>query len=280
MRSSSARRAKAVAISSAADELNSTRPTAVNLFWALQRMRKILASAVSAESARQLLVDEALKIHREDEEMCRQIGEHGAALIPQTATILTHCNTGALATGGEGTAQSIITTAVRQGKSISVYAAETRPALQGARLTAWELMKQGVDVTLITDSTASFLMKKSRITCVVVGADRIAANGDTANKIGTYNHAVTARYHGVPFYVAAPTSTIDPATPSGDQIPIEERNPREVVEGFGRRTAPEGIKVYSPAFDITTASLITAIVTERGIHHPPFDFHGFAARQD
>ena len=260
-------------VHNAAGELNATRPTAVNLSWSVRRMKRVLDLATSTENARRLLVDEALGIHREDEEMCRKIGEHGSSLIPESATILTHCNTGALATGGDGTAQSVITTAFRQGKSISVYASETRPTLQGARLTAWELMKLGVDVTLITDSMACFLMKKTKITCVIVGADRIAANGDTANKIGTYNHAVTARYHGIPFYVAAPSSTIDPATGSGDQIPIEERNPKEVTEGFGRRTAPEGIKVYSPAFDITAASLISAIITERGIHRPPFHFH-------
>jgi methylthioribose-1-phosphate isomerase len=253
-------------------ELASTRPTAVNLFWALERMRKITDTAMFVESGRVLLIEEALAIHREDEEMCRCIGEHGAALIPAQATILTHCNTGALATGGDGTAQNVITTAHRQGKSVRVYAGETRPALQGSRLTAWELMKLGIDVTLITDNMAAFLMKQKKIDLVVVGSDRIAANGDAANKIGTYSVAVIAKYHHVPFYIAAPTSTIDCSISSGDKIPIEQRDPKEVTEGFGKRTAPHGVEVYSPAFDVTPAELITAIITEQGVHSPPFNF--------
>ncbi|MBI4549150.1 MAG: S-methyl-5-thioribose-1-phosphate isomerase [Ignavibacteriae bacterium] len=256
----------------AINELSSTRPTAVNLFWSLQRMKNVLDTVNSVETARKKLISEALNIHREDEEMCRKIGEHGATLIEHNSTLLTHCNTGALATGGEGTAQSIITTAHRQGKSIKVYATETRPALQGARLTTWELLKNGIDVTLITDTMTAFLMKQRKIDLVVVGADRIASNGDVANKIGTYNLAVIAKHHGVPFYVAAPSSTIDSTTASGDSIPIEERSPDELMEGFGRRIAPEGIKVYSPAFDITPASFVTAIITEQGVHKPPFNF--------
>ena len=257
----------------AIDELGSTRPTAVNLSWALKRMTDILDKMDSIETVRQSLNEEALKIHREDEEMCKRIGEHGATLVQQNATIITHCNTGALATGGNGTAQSVITTAHRAGKSIKVYASETRPALQGARLTTWELMKCGVDVTLITDNMIGYLMKQKKIDLVLVGADRIAQNGDTANKIGTYNLAVVAKHHGVPLYVAAPSSTIDSSLDTGEQIPIEERSPSEVTEGFGKRIAPKDVKVFSPAFDLTPASLITGIITERGIHSPPFHFN-------
>lgn len=253
-------------------DLRATRPTAVNLSWALERMSKIIERATSVDEARSRLIEEALTIHRDDAEMCKRIGEHGASLVPQSASILTHCNTGALATGGEGTAQSIITTAVKQGKTVRVYADETRPLLQGARLTTWELLKLGIDVTLITDNMAASLMQQRKIDLVIVGADRIAANGDTANKIGTYNLAVLAKYHGVPFYVAAPTSTIDATIQSGDRIPIEERHAKEVTEGFGQRTAPEGIKVYSPAFDVTPAALIAAIITDQGIGRPPLDF--------
>ncbi|MBI1804608.1 MAG: S-methyl-5-thioribose-1-phosphate isomerase [Ignavibacteriae bacterium] len=253
-------------------ELASTRPTAVNLSWALERMRKNLNASLSIEAARVVLVREAIVIHEEDEEMCRRIGECGSQLIPDRATILTHCNAGALATGGEGTALNIITTAHRMGKSINVYVSETRPLLQGARLTTWELMKAGVDVTLIIDSAAASLMQQKKIDCVVVGADRIARNGDAANKVGTYMHAVTAHYHGIPFYVAAPSSSIDPPLEDGNNIPIEERNASEITEGFGKRIAPEGTNVYAPAFDSTPARLITAIVTEKGIHRPPFHF--------
>jgi methylthioribose-1-phosphate isomerase len=259
-------------IRKASGELASTRPTAVNLFLALKRMDAVAAGAPSADEARSLLVEEALSIHREDEAMCRLIGEHGAALVPDPAVILTHCNTGALATGGSGTAQSVITTARAQGKSIRVYADETRPALQGARLTAWELMRAGVDVTLITDGTAPFVMRRNRVDLVVVGADRIAANGDSANKVGTYALAVAARHHGIPFYIAAPTTTIDPELATGDLIPIEERSASEVTEGFGTRTAPEGVRVYAPAFDVTPAPLIAAIVTEAGVQRPPYHF--------
>src|SRR5258706_8611642 len=258
----------------AGDELASTRPTAVNLFRALDRMRTILREAESADRARSLLVEEALKIHREDETMCRLIGEHGASLVPDRATILTHCNTGALATGGSGTAHSVITTAHRLGESVRVYATETRPLLQGARLTSWELMREGMEVTLITDGSASFVMSRMHVDLVVVGADRIAANGDSANKIGTYALAVAAHHHGIPFYVAAPTTTIDAALESGGLIPIEERGAGEVVESFEKRTAPPGVRVYAPAFDVTPASLIAGIITEKGIHTAPYDFRG------
>ncbi len=254
------------------DELSATRPTAVNLFWALQRMKNILASTTSIQTCKELLTNEAVSIHREDEEMCRKIGEHGAKLIPRQAAILTHCNTGVLATGGEGTAQSVITTAHRSGKSIKVFAGETRPLLQGARLTTWELMKAGLDVTLITDGMSAYLMKQKRITLVITGADRIAANGDSANKIGTYNLAVSAKHHGIPFYIAAPSSTIDTSIVSGEQIPVEERNAKEITEIFGKRLAPEGVNVYSPAFDITPANLITSIITEKGVYEPPYSF--------
>jgi methylthioribose-1-phosphate isomerase len=259
-------------VQSSIDELAATRPTAVNLFWALQRSKRVLDAATSLDDARRRLIEEAIAIHREDEEMCRRIGEFGATLVPDTCTAMTHCNTGALATGGEGTAQSILTTAHRLGKRVRVYANETRPLLQGARLTAWELLHAGVDVTLLTDNAAAFLMKSGQIDLVVVGADRIAANGDVANKVGTYNLAVLAKHHGIPFYVAAPGSTIDPSTASGDCIPIEQRSASEVTNGFGSRTAPEGVNVYAPAFDVTPASLVTAIITDRGIRRPPYDF--------
>jgi methylthioribose-1-phosphate isomerase len=260
------------ALQQSASLIAQTRPTAKNLFWALERMRSVcrLNLHESVERIKQILLDEALRIHAEDAQMCAAIGKHGAALVPDPATILTHCNTGALATGGEGTAQSIITTAFEQGKSISVYADETRPLLQGARLTAWELQKHGIQVTVITDNAAAMVMATKKIDLVVVGADRIAANGDTANKVGTYNVAIIAKEHGIPFYVAAPTSTFDIAIASGALIPIEERDPKEVSEGFGKRTVPEGVQVYSPAFDVTPHSYITAIVTERGILRPPF----------
>jgi methylthioribose-1-phosphate isomerase len=256
----------------AATIIKATRPTAVNLFWAIERMRGVFhrGKRYSAREIAEFLLHEAKEIHREDEEMCAAIGRFGNELVPQRAAILTHCNTGALATGGEGTAQSIITTAAAQGKNISVYADETRPLLQGARLTAWELQKHGIDVTLITDNTAAFVMKRKKIDLVVVGADRIAVNGDTANKIGTYNVAIIAKEHGVPFYVAAPTSTIDQSLVNGEMIPIEERQADEVTEGFGKRTAPYGVHVFNPAFDVTPNEFITAIVTERGMIRPPY----------
>ncbi len=257
----------------AASLITSTRPTAINLFWAVDRMRGVLHRSQQRsprETIEQLLL-EAKTIHREDEEMCAAIGRFGAELVPQQATILTHCNTGALATGGEGTAQAIITTAAAQGKNISVFADETRPLLQGARLTAWELQKHGINVTLITDNTAASVMKRKKVDLVVVGADRIAANGDTANKIGTYNVAIIAKEHVIPFYVAAPTSTIDSSLKNGEMIPVEERKAEEVTEGFGTRTAPYGVKVFNPAFDVTPNKYITAIVTEHGVIRPPYD---------
>ena len=256
----------------AASMIGHTRPTAKNLFWALERMRSVCRLNLhnGIETIKRALLEEAIRIHKEDEEKCAAIGRHGAELVPDPAIILTHCNTGALATGGDGTAQSIITTAFAQGKKVSVFADETRPLLQGSRLTAWELQKRGIPVTVITDSTAAFAMVRKKIDLVLVGADRIAANGDVANKVGTYGVAILAKEHSIPFYVAAPTSTIDVSIAEGGNILIEERDGKEITEGFGKRTAPEGVSVYSPAFDITPESYITAIVTERGILYPPF----------
>jgi len=217
------------------------------------------------------LLEEARRIQQEDVEACRMIGVHGAAMIAPGSSILTHCNTGALATAGEGTAQSIITTAARQEKVVRVFVDETRPLLQGARLTSWELLRAGVDVTLITDNTAGYLMQQKQVSAVIVGADRIALNGDTANKVGTYSLSVLARHHGIPFYVAAPTSTIDYGTRFGREIPVEERSGDEVTTIAGKRIAPEGVQVYAPAFDVTPNQLITAIVTEEGVLSPPFN---------
>jgi methylthioribose-1-phosphate isomerase len=247
--------------------LASTRPTAVNLFWALDRMRNVAEKNKSQapQKLNQTLLDEALVIHQEDRLMCERIGEFGATLLKDGDTVLTHCNAGALATGGIGTALGIIYTASWQGKKISVFSDETRPVLQGARLTVWELQQQGIDVTLICDNTAASVMKNKRIDCVIVGADRIAANGDVANKIGTYNVAILAYHHKIPFYVAAPSSSFDDSIPNGDQIKIEERSSLEVTDCFGKKTAPLGAKVYSPAFDITPADLVTAYITEKGI---------------
>jgi len=252
--------------------LAATRPTAVNLFWSLRRMRNTLENSSSSplESIKRFLSEEAESMMKEDEDTCRRIGQLGASLVAERASILTHCNTGALATGGEGTAQAVITCAASQGKHVLVYVDETRPLLQGARLATWELMKADIDVTLITDNTAAFLMKRKKIDLIVVGADRIAANGDVANKIGTYNLAILAEKHRIPMYVAAPTSSIDFDLASGDSIPIEERDPKEVTEGFGRRIAPHGVRVYSPAFDVTPHQLITAVITEAGILRPPY----------
>ena len=204
--------------------------------------------------------------------MCRRIGEHGSSLIEQGSRILTHCNTGVLATAGIGTALAAIYAARSQGKRLEVYADETRPLLQGSRLTAWELERAGIPVTVLVDGAAAALMRSGRVDMCLVGADRIAANGDVANKIGTYSLAVAAYYHGIPFYVAAPWSTFDPATPSGGRITIEERSPDEVRRGFGAQTAPDEVRVFNPAFDVTPAELITAIVSDRGVHRPPYDF--------
>ena len=254
------------------DYLATSRPTAVNLFWALARIEQTAEKHKDLEIAqlKDVLLDEAQSIIEEDRARCRAIGHHGLDLIRNGDTILTHCNAGGLATSDYGTALAVMFSAHESGKNISVYADETRPLLQGARLTAWELMQAGIDVTLICDNMAAQVMKEGKIQCVIVGADRIAANGDTANKIGTYNVAILANAHDIPFYVAAPTSTLDLSLETGDLIPIEQRAAEEVTEGFGNRTAPEGVKVYSPAFDVTPAHLITAIITEKGIAHPPF----------
>jgi len=255
-------------------EIAATRPTAVNLFWGLKRAEKLIDEYAEEgnEAVFKGLKTLGQEILNEDIAMCRAIGEHGAKLLPDVCTVITHCNAGGLATGGFGTALGVIFNAHSAGKKVHVYADETRPLLQGARLTTWELMRAGVEVTLICDNMAADLMKLKKVDCCITGADRIAANGDTANKIGTYGLAVSAEYHNVPFYVAAPYSTLDAGTKSGDDIPIEEREPSEVVEGFGRRIAPEGVKVWSPAFDVTPADLIAAIITEKGIHRPPYNF--------
>ena len=248
----------------AAATLKASRPTAVNLAWAVDRMSAL------GQASPQALVAEAERILAADIEANMRIGQYGAELLGPSITLLTHCNAGALATGGYGTALGVVRAAVESGRKVAVFADETRPYLQGARLTAWELQKDGIDVTLITDNMSGHFFQQGRFDAVVVGADRIAANGDTANKIGTYTVAVLASAHNVPFYVAAPMSTIDIACPSGASIPIEERSGEEVVETFGRRIAPVGIAVRHPAFDVTPARLITAIITERGVLRPPF----------
>jgi methylthioribose-1-phosphate isomerase len=255
----------------ACDALAASRPTAVNLFTAITRMQRVADSAVPSgvPAVRDRLVQEALAIRQEDVDACLKIGAFGAKLLDRPSTVLTHCNAGALATAGTGTALSVIFHASAQGHILRVYVDETRPLFQGARLTAWELGRAGIPHTLITDSTAGSLFRQGLIDAVLVGADRIAANGDTANKVGTYPLAVLARYHGVPFVIAAPTSTIDRATASGGDIPIEERDPSEVTHAGGVRIAPEGVEVFAPAFDVTPHELIAAIVTERGILRPP-----------
>lgn len=248
-------------LATAAAELKRSRPTAINLAWAVDRMLAHEGNPIA----------EAERILFEDVEANKAIGRHGAELLGITTTVLTHCNAGALATGGYGTALGVIRAAIESGRKVAVFADETRPYLQGARLTAWELQRDGIDVTLITDSMAGHFFQQGKFDAVIVGADRIAANGDTANKIGTYTLAVLAQAHDVPFYVAAPVSTIDAACPNGAAIPIEERSAEEVVEMFGSRVAPEGIQVRHPAFDVTPAKLITAIITERGVLRAPFD---------
>jgi methylthioribose-1-phosphate isomerase len=253
-------------LEAARKKLSATRPTAVNLFWALERM---MYKARSTRDPKEL-VAEAQAIKAEDIAMNQAMGRFGAELIPDGATVLTHCNAGALATAGFGTALGVIRAAHLAGKDVKVFADETRPFLQGARLTAWELMQDGVPVTLITDSMAGFFMKDGRIDLVITGADRIAANGDTANKIGTYAVAVLAKHHGIPFYVAAPSSTFDLSIPDGTHIPIERRNPAEVTHLFGTPVAPEGVAVENPAFDVTPAELIAGIITEKGVLRPPY----------
>jgi methylthioribose-1-phosphate isomerase len=254
------------------DELAATRPTAVNLFWAIARMRNRYDRERAAGGAALAsgLLEEALAIQSEDLAACRRMGDLGAELIPEGARLLTHCNAGALATAGYGTALGVVRSAARAGKVRLVYADETRPYLQGARLTAWELMQDGIPTTLIADNMAGHLMSRGEIDAVVVGADRIAANGDVANKIGTYTVAVLAKENGVPFYVAAPTSTFDLATPTGAGIPIEERPAHEITHHAGRLLAPEGVAVRNPAFDVTPHRYVTAIVCERGIARPPY----------
>lgn len=253
--------------------LAATRPTAVNLFWGIERMKRRYAAlrGLPLEEIRAALVAEAQLVKQEDIEINRAMGRHGAPLIPDGRTVLTHCNAGALATAGYGTALGVIRAAVEAGKRIDVFADETRPFLQGARLTAWELQQDGIATTIITDNMAGHFMKAGRIGCVVVGADRIAANGDVANKIGTYSVAVLARENGVPFYVAAPISTLDLSLASGEQIPIEERAAKEVTEVFGVPVAPEGIAVQNPAFDVTPNRYIAGIITEKGVARAPFD---------
>jgi methylthioribose-1-phosphate isomerase len=254
------------------ETLAQTRPTAVNLFWAIDRMRRLAASlnGTPRNEVVQRMIQEACKIRSEDIAICRAIGRNGEPLVPDGKTVLTHCNAGALATAGYGTALGVIRAASEAGKKIDVFADETRPFLQGSRLTAWELQQDGIATTIITDNMAGHFLHSGRIGCVVVGADRIAANGDVANKIGTYSVAVLAKENGVPFYVAAPVSTFDLTLPSGDSIPIEQRSPSEVTHVFGVPIAPDNIAVENPAFDVTPARYVTAIVCERGVVRPPY----------
>ncbi len=260
-------------VEQACDHLATSRPTAVNLFWALDRMReagKRGATLPAGEFAERMLA-EAQAIHEEDRQMCADIGQHGADLLsdlPMGSGILTHCNAGALATGGDGTALSVIFELARRGRRPHVWVDETRPLLQGARLTVWELMQRGIDCTLICDSMAAQVMREGRVQAVVTGADRIAANGDAANKIGTYGVATLAKAHGIPFYIAAPSSTFDRSLATGEAIPIEVRDSLEITHGFGRATSPAGVTVYNPAFDVTPVGLISGIITEAGVVHP------------
>jgi methylthioribose-1-phosphate isomerase len=268
-------------VEDAAAHLNSTRPTAVNLGWAVERMLKAMRdeSLGAPEAVVEALASEAVEIYEEDRELSRRIGEHGAALIEDGDGVLTHCNAGGLATAELGTALAVIFTAAEQGKSIRVFADETRPLLQGARLTTWELMQRGLDVTLLCDSAAASAMRRGWVTKVVVGADRIAGNGDVANKIGTFPVAMAAREFDVPFYVAAPFSTLDASLASGEEIPIEERDGSEVTDIQGVRVAPEGVRVYNPAFDVTPARLVSAIITDAGVFRAPYDGTLFRDRE-
>jgi methylthioribose-1-phosphate isomerase len=256
------------------DVLAATRPTAVNLFWAIRRMKETFARAESqgktVAELKEALIREAQQMYVEDIAACKAMGRNGAVLLPASGAVLTHCNAGALATCGYGTALGVIRAAIEMGKSISVYADETHPFLQGSRLTAWELAHDGIPTTVISDNMAGAMMRQGKIKAAVVGADRIAANGDVANKIGTYSVAVLAREHGIPFYVAAPWSTIDLETPDGDHIPIEQRAPTEVTHIAGRQMAPSGVKVENPAFDVTPNKYVTAIITERGVARSPY----------
>lgn len=253
------------------ETLAGTRPTAVNLFWAIERMKALRASLTGSEDLVARMIEEAKSIRLDDIAICRAMGKHGASLVPDGKTVLTHCNAGALATAGYGTALGVIRAAAEAGKKIDVFADETRPFLQGARLTAWELQQDGIATTLITDNMAGHFLHSGRIGCVVVGADRIAANGDVANKIGTYSLAVLAKENGVPFYVAAPVSTFDLTLESGASIPIEQRSAHEVTHVFGVPVAPENIAVENPAFDVTPARYVTAIISERGIARSPYE---------
>lgn len=261
-----------------AETISKTRPTAVNLFWAVERMRQVferslsrhLTDTESIATTKAGLVEEAKRVLAEDIAINQAMGQHGAALLPDSGTVLTHCNAGALATGGYGTALGVIRAAVSAGKKLQVFADETRPFLQGARLTAWELAQDGIPVTLITDNMAGHFMKRGEIKAVIVGADRIAANGDTANKIGTYSVAVLAHENGIPFYVAAPLSTVDLSLSSGEQIPIEERSSSEVTQLAGVAIAPQGVEARHPAFDVTPHRYITAVITERGVAREPY----------
>src|SRR5215467_9099747 len=255
------------------DVIGKTRPTAINLFWAIGRMREKLCQSDggSVPQIKQALIEEAQRMHAEDIAANQAMGRHGATLMPASGGVLTHCNAGALATCGYGTALGVIRAAVEQGKKLHVYADETRPFLQGSRLTAWELMKDGIPTTVISDNMAGAMMSQGKVKAIVVGADRIAANGDVANKIGTYSVAVLAKEHGIPFYVAAPFSTIDLETLDGSRIPIEQRNAREVTHIAGRRMVPEGVEVENPAFDVTPCAYVTAIITERGVARAPYE---------
>lgn len=252
------------------DYLASSRPTAVNLFWALERMRSVAASTpqASVSEIRQSLLTTARQIELEDRQMCRDIGNHGAQLLQGVDGVLTHCNAGGLATAGDGTALSVIFAAAAENPNLHVYADETRPLLQGARLTSWELQQRGITVSVICDSAAGWVMQQGRVQAIVTGADRIAANGDTANKIGTYAVAVLARSHNIPFYVAAPSSTFDLSLADGADIPIEQRPPAEIGHGFGQQTVPDGVDVFNPAFDVTPSEYIQALITERGLIQP------------
>ncbi len=249
-----------------------TRPTAVNLFWGIRRMKDKLesVSGQSLPNIKDALITEAQKMHAEDIAANEAMGRHGAVLLPSSGGVLTHCNAGALATCGYGTALGVIRAAVESGKKLHVFADETRPFLQGSRLTAWELMKDGIPTTVIADNMAGVMMKQKKVGAVIVGADRIAANGDVANKIGTYSVAVLAKEHGIPFYVAAPWSTVDMNTPDGDRIPIEQRSAKEVTHHAGKQVAPDGVRVENPAFDVTPNRYVAAIITERGIARAPY----------
>jgi methylthioribose-1-phosphate isomerase len=260
-------------VKTASDYLASSRPTAVNLFWALERVETCVQGHANLPipELKERIFDEAALIHREDDDICRALGTVGAELIQDGDGLLTHCNAGGLATSKYGTALAPMFIAHEQGKNIHVFADETRPLLQGARLTAWELNEAGIPVTLICDNMAATVMRQGKVQAVIVGTDRTAANGDVANKIGTYGVAVLAKEHGIPFYVAAPMSSIDMSLSDGSQIPIEERDAQEITHGFGRQTAPDGVNVYNPAFDVTPHAYVTGLITEKGMVYPPFD---------